>query len=168
MDIDLQSSSSGFTSTPAVTAENPIVPLFLVKTYAILETSPEDVICWSDEGDSFIVKDVQRFTAEVIPLHFNHNKFASFVRQLNFYGFRKVKGKLTFVGTSEQHSWEFKHPSFLRGHPDLLFEIKRSTSRPAEPTTATGCEAETVQSMRRQIDALTRKVSDMAAAAAEM
>lgn len=40
----------------------------------------------SDDGDMFIVKDPEIFASEVIPQYFDHNKFSSFARQLNFYG----------------------------------------------------------------------------------
>ena len=66
-------------------------PLFLRKTYQMLETCPQGIACWSEGGDSFMIKDPDRFAAEVIPQYFSHNNFSSFVRQLNFYGFRKVK-----------------------------------------------------------------------------
>jgi hypothetical protein len=111
---------------------NPIVPLFLLKSFSILENAPADIICWSEDGESFIVKDSERFSNEIIPSHFKHNKFTSFVRQLNFYGFRKVKGKLNNNNKNEQNQWEFKHPYFRRGRPDLLQEIKRASSHNEE------------------------------------
>lgn len=66
-------------------------PLFLRKTYEMLETTPEDICAWAEDGQSFYIKDPGTFANEVIPKFFSHKNFSSFVRQLNFYGFRKVK-----------------------------------------------------------------------------
>lgn len=143
---------------------NPIVPLFLLKSFSILETANTDIVCWSENGDSFIVKDPERFGSEVIPAHFKHNKFSSFVRQLNFYGFRKVKGKLNVVGLSEQHSWEFKHPYFQRGQPELLSEIRRSSLHSDEQAPAVQVitqrmpESEMVAGLRRHVAQLSQRM----------
>src|SRR3546814_6087388 len=66
-------------------------PIFLRKTFHMINSAPHDICCWSDKGDTFVVKDPELFAAHVIPQFFKHNNFSSFVRQLNFYGFRKVK-----------------------------------------------------------------------------
>lgn len=50
-----------------------------------------DLACWSEDGLMFVIKDQKRFENDIIPKFFDHNKFASFARQLNFYGFRKVQ-----------------------------------------------------------------------------
>lgn len=44
-----------------------------------------DVISWSELGNSFIVTRVDALEA-LLPLYFSHANFLSFVRQLNFYG----------------------------------------------------------------------------------
>ena len=48
---------------------------------------PSDIGGWSENGDTFIVKDMEAF-ANLLPKFFKHKNFRSFVRQLNFYGFR--------------------------------------------------------------------------------
>jgi hypothetical protein len=88
----------------------------------------------SDDGKSFVVKDPNTFEKEIIPQFFKHSKMASFVRQLNFYGFKKVKYNDT-LRIDEQLEAEtanycgFRHDKFQRGREDLLIEIKRTQSR---------------------------------------
>lgn len=58
-------------------------PLFLRKAYNMISTCPPDIACWSEDGKSFIVKDPERMASDIIPTVYKHNKFSSFVRQLN-------------------------------------------------------------------------------------
>ncbi|XP_006879480.1 PREDICTED: heat shock factor protein 1 [Elephantulus edwardii] len=80
-------------------------------------------------GNSFHVLDQGQFAKEVLPKYFKHNNMASFVRQLNMYGFRKVvhieHGGLV---KPEKDDTEFQHPCFLRGQEQLLDNIKRKVT----------------------------------------
>lgn len=82
---------------------------------------------WSADGTSFLVRDTDRLAKITIPQYFKHNKWSSFVRQLNFYGFKKVKSEAVTLEEEEQleGTVRFRHDSFLRGRPDLLVEIHR-------------------------------------------
>uniref|UniRef100_A0A6I8NJ18 Heat shock transcription factor 1 n=1 Tax=Ornithorhynchus anatinus TaxID=9258 RepID=A0A6I8NJ18_ORNAN len=80
-------------------------------------------------GSSFHVFDQGQFAKEVLPKYFKHNNMASFVRQLNMYGFRKVvhieQGGLV---KPEKDDTEFQHPYFVRGQEQLLESIKRKVT----------------------------------------
>nr|XP_040139177.1 heat shock factor protein 2 isoform X2 [Ictidomys tridecemlineatus] len=86
-------------------------------------------------GQSFLVLDEQRFAKEILPKYFKHNNMASFVRQLNMYGFRKVVHIDSGIVKQERDGpVEFQHPYFKQGQDDLLENIKRkvSSSKPEE------------------------------------
>nr|XP_009919223.1 PREDICTED: heat shock factor protein 1-like isoform X2 [Haliaeetus albicilla] len=84
---------------------------------------------WLRSGSSFHVFDQGQFAKEVLPKYFKHNNMASFVRQLNMYGFRKVvhieQGGLV---KPEKDDTEFQHPYFIRGQEHLLENIKRKVT----------------------------------------
>ncbi|KAL6100312.1 hsf1 [Pungitius sinensis] len=106
------------------------VPAFLTKLWTLVEDPETDpLICWSPSGTSFHVFDQGRFAKEVLPKFFKHNNMASFIRQLNMYGFRKVvhieQGGLV---KPERDDTEFQHQFFIRGEEHLLENIKRKVT----------------------------------------
>lgn len=127
------------------------VPIFLRKTYHMINTCDKNVAAWGEDGTTFVVKNPETFEKVIIPQFFKHSKFSSFVRQLNFYGFRKIKFADTIrINTAlEQKTanfWRFRHDSFKRGREDLLVEIKRSNStRPSNSTSDGRAKTKTKQ-----------------------
>ncbi|XP_014448747.1 heat shock factor protein 1 [Tupaia chinensis] len=106
------------------------VPAFLTKLWTLVSDPDTDaLICWSPSGNSFHVFDQGQFAKAVLPKYFKHSNMASFVRQLNMYGFRKVvhieQGGLV---KPERDDTEFQHPCFLRGQEQLLENIKRKVT----------------------------------------
>ncbi|XP_044613031.1 heat shock factor protein 2 isoform X2 [Equus asinus] len=112
------------------------VPAFLSKLWTLVEEAhTNEFITWSQNGQSFLVLDEQRFAKEILPKYFKHNNMASFVRQLNMYGFRKVVHIDSGIVKQERDGpVEFQHPYFKQGQDDLLENIKRkvSSSKPEE------------------------------------
>jgi heat shock transcription factor len=96
------------------------------------ESRNTDLIRWSDKGDSFIVLDEDEFAKTLIPELFKHNNYASFVRQLNMYGFHKRVGlsdnSMKASERKNKSPSEYYNPYFRRGHPNLLWLINKPKS----------------------------------------
>ncbi|XP_075453276.1 uncharacterized protein LOC142493334 isoform X1 [Ascaphus truei] len=107
------------------------VPKFLTKIWALVEDPrTNDYICWSQDGNSFIVLDEESFAKEILPKNFKHNNMASFVRQLNWYGFHKVVHDESGVAKQEYGQGKYQHLCFKRGQEELLTKIKRKVPVP--------------------------------------
>jgi hypothetical protein len=72
------------------TPHHPIAE-FLYQLTKMLQDDNDDVIEWSN--GRIKVQSPERLEAEVLHRYFRHSKFASFQRQLNYFGFRKIAGK---------------------------------------------------------------------------
>jgi osomolarity two-component system response regulator SKN7 len=59
---------------------------------------------WSATGDSFVIKDKHHFEKNILVQHFRHCNFSSFVRQLNKYGFKKVRARMYGVSAPADHA----------------------------------------------------------------
>jgi len=109
---------------------------FLSKTYHMVNNSNLTNISWTRTGDSFMIKNVEEFSKKTLPLYFKHSKFSSFVRQLNFYGFRKIRADSSVLKEDEEleaSSVRFYHEYFQAGKPKLLCNISRTTKSVDEP-----------------------------------
>jgi hypothetical protein len=77
----------------------------------------DHIISFTADGGAFKINNREAFIEVESPKHFRHTHITSFVRQLNFYGFkRQPKGP---------NRGGFAHPFFLRGHPELLVKIEK-------------------------------------------
>ncbi|OQR71207.1 heat shock factor protein-like, partial [Tropilaelaps mercedesae] len=105
------------------------VPAFLSKLWRLVEDPKYDqLISWSSSGQSFIIHNQTRFAKDVLPLFFKHNNMASFIRQLNMYGFRKMVNIDSGGLKGAKDDIEFYHNFFVRDQESMLEFIKRKAS----------------------------------------
>jgi len=61
-------------------------PPFLTKTFEMVDDPNTDhIVSWNRGGTSFVVWDLHSFSTILLPRHFKHSNFSSFIRQLNTY-----------------------------------------------------------------------------------
>jgi len=105
------------------------IPAFLAKLWKMVNNPDIDhLICWSEEGKSFIIRNQTEFAKLMLPHYYKHANMASFVRQLNMYDFHKVMNVEVGGLKAEREEVEFAHPYFERGQEHLLDQIKRKVS----------------------------------------
>eukprot|EP00934_Nitzschia_sp_Nitz4_P000824 Nitzschia sp. Nitz4//scaffold78_size91513//50071//51382//NITZ4_004929-RA/size91513-snap-gene-0.140-mRNA-1//-1//CDS//3329558130//824//frame0 len=93
-------------------------PPFPLKLHAIL-CNPEyqDLITWLPHGKSWRILKPSAFEKVVIPQYFRHAKYASFMRQVNGWGFKR-----TIQGV--EHN-AYYHELFVRDCPELCMKMRR-------------------------------------------
>lgn len=142
---------------------NNAIPIFLKKTYRMIETCDPEICSWTTDGEMFVVKNPELFASEIIPQYFDHNKFSSFARQLNFYGFRKIQTKPIrnedFDKSTAKHV-TFFNEKFKRGRYDLLKEIQRST-RGGGAQASLADQAKEMETLRSTVATLEQRVQDL-------
>jgi len=75
------------------------------------------VIIWLPHGRSWRVLNRDLFAEHALPRYFGHKNYASFVRIINAWGFRRI------VRGADRDA--YYHELFLRGRPDLHQRMKR-------------------------------------------
>ncbi|CAK4084294.1 unnamed protein product [Aphanomyces euteiches] len=101
-----------------------VAPAFLAGLYEILNREDPSIICWCDDGLAFAIHDSDALVKRILPAYFRHSKFASFQRQLNYFGFRK---RQHYHGC--ESSSVYCAPHFVRYDPMRMLLIKRKTYR---------------------------------------
>lgn len=84
----------------------------------------EELLAWSDDGKKFQIFDIHSFEEDVLPKYFSHNRFQSFQRQLNYFGFSRCKS--VRCPHSQEQGTVFAHEDFCRDNPEReAFVVKR-------------------------------------------
>lgn len=136
------------------------------------DPSYASVVRWGDDGDSFVVLENEKFTKSILPKHFKHSNFASFVRQLNKYDFHKVRqnneeGASSIYGVN---AWEFRHPEFKANNKDSLDNIRRKAPAPRKPSQLSDNElpAQQLELMSQQLLAQAQQIESLSTRYAEL
>ncbi|XP_065212837.1 heat shock factor protein 1 isoform X1 [Planococcus citri] len=110
------------------------ISAFLGKLWKMVEDPKTDeLISWGKTGSTFVIKNQIDFAKTILPNYYKHNNIASFIRQLNMYGFHKIISTTSgALDSNDNDEIEFTHPCFVRGHPYLLEQIKRKMNNPKE------------------------------------
>lgn len=106
---------------------------FVSKLYHCLQ-APDDGHkyarwCRHNGIDMFIIDCIPKFTETVLPKLFKHCKFASFVRQLNIYGFQRDTDARKSKDSKDKETCRWHHIHFRPGRRDLFHLIRRKTPR---------------------------------------
>lgn len=144
-----------------VTSSN--VPAFLAKLWKMVDDPDTNhMIEWNDEGNSFLIHNQAEFAQSLLPYYYKHSNMASFVRQLNMYGFHKVVGVDTGGLKSEkQEEMEFAHPYFLRGCEQFLDKIKRKVSTSKAAQFAPAMKSERVNEVLSEVSVIKDRQEDL-------
>ena len=74
--------------SPTTNRQPPIAP-FLRAMLDILMKEDQTIVRWTADGNAFEIVDMDGLTEYLLPKYFKHNRYQSFQRQLNYFGFRK-------------------------------------------------------------------------------
>ncbi|CAD8170886.1 unnamed protein product [Paramecium octaurelia] len=91
---------------------------FLKLLYKILENQEyENIIRWNDSGEKFIILDKPTLISKILPIYFRHQKFSSFLKQLNLYGFQRT--------SLEKNNTYYYNTQFTKFSPNLQIKKKQ-------------------------------------------
>ncbi|KAL9182724.1 hypothetical protein ACHAXT_004003 [Thalassiosira profunda] len=100
--------------------------IFPMKLYDILCTPQfSNAVAWMPHGRSWRVLDKDLFVREICPRYFAQTRYESFIRQVNGWGFKRLRRE----GADRNSYW---HEHFLRGYPNLIDHMSRP--KPGEKT----------------------------------
>ena len=87
------------------------------------ENTEEYCAAWLNDGKSFVIRDADAFTRQVIPHFFKATKFSSFTRKLYRWGFRQVNR-----GIGPDDPIIFGNEYFQRDNADLMVKMRSITA----------------------------------------
>ena len=126
------------------------------------DTSLKDIVSWTEDGKAFTIYDVQKFTDEVMPLHFSRYlsryNFVSFVRQLNNYVSHPSRGLPTRIYRGFNHHrlvWIYTTVPVIargRGWPSIADPARVHPTLPVRCRRPLFCNTDGDRKMVKKID----------------
>ncbi|ETW01799.1 hypothetical protein H310_06377 [Aphanomyces invadans] len=95
---------------------------FLLHLHQMLRRESPQIIRWTPNGKAFEILDKTTMTEKILPKYFRNKNFASFQRQLNYFGFRKWSKSRAMHST-------YSRDHFTRDNFDELVYVKRQSKR---------------------------------------
>lgn len=80
-----------------------------------------DIVSWTEDGEAFVVRNLDLFEKQVVPRFFDHSSIRSFTRQLSYWSIRRV--------AKSKNSLTFQHPFLRKGQRSLIQSIKRKENK---------------------------------------
>ncbi|CAD8048907.1 unnamed protein product [Paramecium primaurelia] len=98
--------------------KNQRIPKFVSKLIEILDNqSYTEIISFDEKGDGIIIHQQELFENKILLNYFKHNHIDSFTRQMNNYGFKRVK--------NQQGKYEFKNPFFQKNNKNMIHLVMK-------------------------------------------
>jgi heat shock transcription factor len=113
------------------------------------DSTVSEYIHWNEAGNAVVIPDSVAFAHHAVSRYFRHQRFDSFVRQMNLYGFRRSKTKDRM----------FVHSVFHRDRPDQWQSIRRNTHH--KTPTQLCALASKVDSLQREVACLRKQVREL-------
>eukprot|EP00591_Stephanopyxis_turris_P004439 CAMPEP_0195521424 /NCGR_PEP_ID=MMETSP0794_2-20130614/18630_1 /TAXON_ID=515487 /ORGANISM="Stephanopyxis turris, Strain CCMP 815" /LENGTH=292 /DNA_ID=CAMNT_0040650975 /DNA_START=243 /DNA_END=1121 /DNA_ORIENTATION=+ len=127
-------------------------PQFVKKLKSLVDDPDVDSVVWSGDGASFVIHEPKRLSEQLIK-YFKSSKLKSFVRQLHFYGFKKIGGSRYF-------DWVYSH-KYFHAHGRLIHKLRRKTCGPDQQIKNLQSK---VESLQGSLVDTQQKLGDMAVA----
>lgn len=131
------------------------LPPFLAKILLLTQTTEPKISGWNSTGKIYVIRNETKFN-NVLKKYFKGNTH-TFIRQLHFYGFKKVD----LTKGDEGGVWGFEHENglFVRDNTELVKEIKRKIK--VDPDTQRLASYYEVQALRSQINFLQEIIENL-------
>lgn len=123
------------------------------------------MIHWNSNGTTIVIRDGPgAFTKTIVPEHFNHTNYASFIRQLNQYDFSKrnlLKDDNLKSSKYRNEVVEFQNVYFQLNRRDQWYLIQRNKGQGKKKESEEAQRNVQVQEQQKEMDDLKNMVEDL-------